>query len=46
MIYLKTALDLTIGMIGMIILIRMTGKKTVSNLTPFDLVYLLFIAVS
>ena len=43
MIYLKTALDLTIGMIGMIILIRMTGKKTVSNLTPFDLVYLLFI---
>lgn len=43
MIYLKTAFDLTIGMIGMIILIRFTGKKTLSDLTPFDLVYMLIV---
>jgi len=43
MIYLKTALDLTIGMIAIILLIRITGKKTLSDLTPFDLVYLLII---
>jgi len=43
MIYLKTALDLTVGMIAIIILIRVTGKKTLTDLTPFDLVYLLII---
>lgn len=43
MVYLKTILDLTIGMAGMILLVRMTGKKSLSDLTPFDVIYLLMI---
>lgn len=43
MIYFKTVLDLTFGMVGMILLIRFTGKKTMSDLTPYDLVYILMI---
>lgn len=44
MVYLKTVLDLTLGMAGMILLIRLTGKKTISDITPFDVVYTLMIA--
>lgn len=43
MVYLKTVLDLSVGLIGMILLVRFTGKKTLSDLTPFDLVYILMI---
>jgi len=43
MIYLKTVIDLTLGMVGMILLVRLTGKKTLSDLTPFELVYILMI---
>lgn len=43
MVYLKTILDLTLGMAGMILLVRMTGKKSLSDLTPFDVIYLLMI---
>lgn len=43
MVYLKTIVDLTFGMAGMILLVRMTGKKSLSDLTPFDVIYLLMI---
>ncbi|WP_161879013.1 DUF421 domain-containing protein [Alkalibacterium sp. MB6] len=43
MIYWKTLVDLSLGMVGMLILLRATGKKTLSDLTPFDLVFIMVI---
>lgn len=39
MMYLEIASKLLFGLIGLIILTRLLGKRTMSQLTPFDFVY-------
>ncbi|SFH91624.1 DUF421 domain-containing protein [Pisciglobus halotolerans] len=39
--YLQIALKLVIGMIGLLTVVRLLGKKSLSEATPFDLIYTL-----
>lgn len=39
--YLQIALKLVIGMIGLLTVVRLLGKKSLSDATPFDLIYTL-----
>ncbi len=41
MMYLQIALKLVIGMIGLLTVVRLLGKKSLSEATPFDLIYTL-----
>lgn len=41
--YIGIASKLIIGAIGIFILLRIMGKKTMSELTPFDLIYILLL---
>lgn len=41
MIYLDTAVKLVVGLLTLIFLIRILGKKHLAEMTPYDIVYLL-----
>ena len=41
MIYVQIALKLVIGLIGLIVITRLLGKKEMSQVTPFDFIYAL-----
>lgn len=41
--YIGIASKLLIGSIGIFILLRIMGKKAMSELTPFDLIYILLL---
>ena len=41
MVYVQIASKLILGLISLLIVIRLLGKKTLSEITPFDLIYTL-----
>lgn len=41
MMYISIIVKLTLGAIGIFLVIRLIGKKAISELTPFDLIYIL-----
>lgn len=41
MMYVQIASKLIVGLISLLIVIRLLGKKTLSEITPFDLIYTL-----
>lgn len=43
MIYVSIAIKLFCGFIGLLFLIRLIGKKSFSNVTPYDLIYTLIL---
>lgn len=41
--YLSITIKLIIGLIALLVVIRLLGKKTLSEITPFDIVYLILL---
>lgn len=41
--FLTIGLELSIGLIGLLLVMRVLGKKTMAELTPFDLIYTLIL---
>lgn len=39
--YISTGVKLVVGLIGLFVIMRILGKKTLSEVTPFDLIYTL-----
>lgn len=42
--YLNIALKMLVGALGLLLIIRIIGKKAISELTPFDLIYVLVLS--
>lgn len=42
-VFLTIGLELLIGLIGLLLVIRVLGKKTMAEVTPFDLIYTLIL---
>lgn len=42
-VFLTIGLELSIGLIGLLLVMRVLGKKTMAELTPFDLIYTLIL---